>query len=161
MSEGKRIADQLERAHRGEAWHGPSLREVLKGVTAAAARRRPLPRAHSIWEIVLHIARWQEAPAAALRGVPMPAPPFPEDWPVVTATSAQAWRQALQRLERSHRQLLGAVRRMSDDRLLNEIVPGRDYSFYVLLHGVVQHCLYHAGQIALLKRGVQPRRARG
>ncbi|MCI0697307.1 hypothetical protein L0337_35545 [candidate division KSB1 bacterium] len=54
MEEIKRIADQLKRAHEGEAWHGPSLRELLAGVTSEMAASKTLARAHNIWEIVLH-----------------------------------------------------------------------------------------------------------
>jgi hypothetical protein len=40
---------------------------------------------------------------------------------------------------------------MPDSRL-TERVPGKDYDIYFMLHGAVQHALYHAGQIALLKK---------
>ena len=59
MSEATRIADQLRRAFHGEAWHGPALLELLKGVPSEEAARRPLPKAHSIWEIVLHVGAWE------------------------------------------------------------------------------------------------------
>jgi uncharacterized damage-inducible protein DinB len=45
---------------------------------------------------------------------------------------------------------------LSDDRL-SEPAPGirRQYSIYEMLHGIIQHDLYHAGQIAILKKGSQ------
>ncbi len=58
MSEASRIADQLRRAFDGDAWHGDSVLEILNGVTAAQAAARPITHAHSIWELVLHIAAW-------------------------------------------------------------------------------------------------------
>ena len=151
MTEVRRLVDQLERAYRGEAWHGPALREVLKGVTARQAFRRPLPRAHNIAELVLHITAWTQAPAEALVGQPMP-PVIPElDWPVPAASTARTWRLALDSLDRAHRLLISRARRLTDVRM-RAIVPGRKYDFYFLLHGVIQHNLYHAGQIALLKK---------
>jgi len=57
-SEAARIADQLRRAFDGDAWHGDSLFEILEGVTAAQTAARPITRAHTIWELVLHIAAW-------------------------------------------------------------------------------------------------------
>ena len=68
-------------------------------------------------------------------------------------TSEAAWENALAELERGHRQLRQSISALSDDRLGN-IVPGKEDSVYVLLHGIVQHDLYHAGQIALLKKAL-------
>ena len=69
MSESARIADQLRRAFAGEAWHGDSLFEILEGVTAAQASARPIKNAHTIWELVLHIAAWDNAVLRRLGGV--------------------------------------------------------------------------------------------
>jgi len=56
MSEINRILDQMDRAFSGEAWHGPDLTLLLKGVSAEDASKHPVPGAHSIWELVNHIA---------------------------------------------------------------------------------------------------------
>ena len=64
-SEGARIADQLRRAFYGSAWHGPAVLELLKDVDAATAAAKPLAEVHSIWELVLHIAVWDERGCAA------------------------------------------------------------------------------------------------
>ena len=70
MTEIDRILDQLKRAFEGGAWHGPSVKEVLHGVTAAQAHARPLPNAHSIWELVQHIAVWEDVGRRRLEGDP-------------------------------------------------------------------------------------------
>ena len=67
-SEGARIADQLRRAFYGSAWHGPALLELLEDVDAATAAAKPLPDVHSIWELVLHIAVWDDAALRRLDG---------------------------------------------------------------------------------------------
>jgi uncharacterized damage-inducible protein DinB len=154
-TECARIADQARRAFQGEAWHGPSLKEVLEDVSAAQAGSHPAPNAHSIWELVLHISVWAEASRAALRGVPMPKiVGTVEDWPAVADLSPGAWSKAKDRLFQAGEQLAQAIASCDDGRL-GEIVPGRQYDFYYLFHGIVQHSLYHGGQIALLKRAVQ------
>jgi len=61
MTDSDRIAQQLENAFDGGAWHGPTLLELLAGVDAQTAAAHPLPGAHSIWELVLHIAAWDDA----------------------------------------------------------------------------------------------------
>jgi uncharacterized damage-inducible protein DinB len=154
MSEAARIADQLRRAFRGDAWHGDSVFEILEGVTAAQAAARPIARAHTIWELVLHVAAWDGAVLRRLGGVAVELSDA-ENFPTVTDTSGAAWRKALAQVRRVHEELVEAVSVLPDSRL-DEMVPGKDdahYTFYYMLHGVVQHELYHAGQIALLKKG--------
>lgn len=151
MSEVARLRDQLERAHRGEAWHGPSLGEILEGVGAEEASARPLPGTHTIFELVLHITAWENEAIARLRGLGRDLPDE-EDWPRTDA----GWRDAVHRLEEVHRNLLVEMGEL-DDSSLDTRVQGFEQTVYVLLHGVVQHTLYHAGQIALLKKALRTR----
>jgi len=153
MSEAARIADQLRRAFDGEAWHGDSLFEILKGVTAERAAARPIAGAHTIWELVLHIAAWDGAVRRRMGGAAVELSDA-ENFPQVTDASDGAWRNALADVRRVHEELVAAVADFPDSRLY-EMVPGKEgshYTFYYMLHGVVQHELYHAGQIALLKK---------
>ncbi len=150
MDEIKRIDDQLRRAFEGHAWHGPSLRELLADVTAEQATARSVSGAHSIWEIALHIAAWHEGVRRRVEGERVELSPE-EDWPPVASTSEAAWQDALAVLERTHTDLRRTVSRLADARL-QEMVAGKDHSVYVMLHGLIQHDLYHAGQIALLKK---------
>jgi uncharacterized damage-inducible protein DinB len=152
-SEAARIADQLRRAFEGEAWHGDSLFEILTGVTAAQAAARPVADAHSIWELVLHVAAWDGAVLRRFDGVAVELSDA-ENFPRVTDASEAAWRRALAEVRRVHAELIEAVSNLPDSRL-EEMVPGKEgahYTFYYMLQGVVQHELYHAGQIALLKK---------
>lgn len=155
MSEGIRIAEQLRRAFEGEAWHGPALMELLAGVDAAAAAARPLPGAHTIWEILHHVAAWEAIALRRLRGERVVDVPSAEDWPPVVERTAAAWTRDLEATRQGNARLRAALAGL-DDVSLMAIVPGQDYDNYVLLHGAVQHDLYHAGQIALLKKGLRP-----
>jgi uncharacterized damage-inducible protein DinB len=153
MGEVRRINDQLRRAFEGEAWHGPSLMEILSGVTAEQAAAKPLVAAHSIWEIVLHIAFWEEVSRRRLEGDD--AKYQAEDGLfTISDTSEEGWQAALEKLKQSNTALREAVARLDDERL-RERAAGQEYSIYFLLHGVIQHDLYHAGQIALLKKSQQ------
>ncbi len=114
------------------------------------AAKKPLPHAHSIWEIVLHIAAWEKAVRRRLEGEVVTLSDE-EDWPPVNDTSEMAWKNALATLENGNKQLRETILRLNDARL-NDIVPGKNYSAYYMLHGVIQHDLYHAGQIAILKK---------
>jgi len=151
MSEVERIADQLQRAFEGNAWHGPSVREVLEGVSAEQAAQYPVAGGHSIWEIVLHIAVWESIVRRRLGGEVIVEISDEEDWRHLADTSTVAWKKTLEELEQGHRQLQRAVAGLNDEQL-PATVPGKDYSVYFMLHGIIQHDLYHAGQIGLLKR---------
>jgi uncharacterized damage-inducible protein DinB len=126
------------------------VRETLVDVSAEEAMARPIPGAHSIWELVLHIAAWKTAVRRRLRGERAELSQE-EDWPPVTETSEAAWKAARDALEQAHTKLLAAVARLDDSRLHEPILPGTP-SRYITLHGVIQHDLYHTGQIGILKK---------
>lgn len=150
MTEIQRISDQLKCAFEGEAWHGPSIKEVLAGVTAKQAAAKPIPNAHSIWELVLHVATWENAVRLWVKGEKHEVSKE-EDWRAVKDTSETAWKKTLQNLENGHKELRKTISGLSDadlDKILKQPKP----SVYQLLHGVIQHDLYHAGQMAILKK---------
>jgi uncharacterized damage-inducible protein DinB len=152
MSEIRRIDDQLFKMFEGEAWLGPSVLANLWGVDAKTAAARPIPDGHTIWELVLHMATWLDVPRLRLElGRNLSA--GRENWPVVRDTGEAAWREARERLRQAYldfRKLLAGL----DDGRLEERAPAKDYTVYVMLHGVVQHLAYHSGQIALLRRAI-------
>src|SRR5579862_410625 len=149
-SEAALIADQLHRAFYGEAWHGPALMELLQDIDAKTAAAKPLADVHSIWELVLHVAAWDGAGVKRLGGHKSQLkgkhnfPPVPEPTEI-------AWKQAVRHTTETHELLVGTVKGLSDKRLRDR-VPGKRYDFYHMLHGIAQHELYHAGQIAILKK---------
>lgn len=155
MGETRRILDQFHRAYEGPAWHGPALLEVLKGVTWQSAAQRPIPGGHTIWELVLHIAVWISVPLQRIQGAVMPTLTPAEDWPTPPEPSEPAWHQALAGLAAAHSDMEAALGDFTDDRLRDTVLGEVPYSIYTMLHGVVQHMLYHAGQIALLKKAAQ------
>src|SRR5262245_21881094 len=143
MNEIARIQDQLRRAHDGDAWHGPSLCSLLTDVRADRAAARPIPGVHSISEIVGHITAWQRVVVRRLGGERVVDIPEPENWPAAVGDAA-AWKGVKDRLQRSHVDLLAAIGQLGEAQLENQ-VDGMNYSVYVMLHGAVQHLLYHAG----------------
>lgn len=152
MSEVERIVDQLRRAFEGNAWHGLALWEILTDVTSQQAFAKPLTGAHSIWEIVNHITVWEKVVRRRIKGEVINGLSPDQDWPAVRDSSEAAWQQTLTKLQRGNQELRDTISAMTDARL-KEIVLGQTYSFYYMLHGVIQHDLYHAGQIAVLKKG--------
>jgi len=151
LSEGVRIADQLRRAFKGDAWHGPALLELLEDVNATTAAARPLSDVHSIWELVLHVAAWDNAGLRRLAGEEAKLKGT-ANFPLVPAPPTEdAWRDAVAAMKRTHETLVETVARLPEKRL-GDRCPGKPYDLYHLLHGIAQHELYHAGQIAILKK---------
>src|SRR5438045_4754269 len=109
MREVERIADQLRRAFAGHAWHGSSLLELLHGVDAARSAARPVPGAHSVWEIVSHIAAWDTAVRRRLAGDRAEIYKTELDWPAINDTSETAWQATLATLKQAHDELLQAI----------------------------------------------------
>jgi uncharacterized damage-inducible protein DinB len=154
MKETERLALQLEHSVKGGAWHGPALLEVLGGMSPTQAATKPVSGWKSTWQLVLHIVVWQ---GVVLRRLSGDAAEFeiggPDDWPPAPAPSDATWRATLDRLLTSTTALVAAVRALPEERLDEPILP-KYSTCYHHLHGVVQHNLYHTGQIVVLKRAL-------
>jgi uncharacterized damage-inducible protein DinB len=155
MGEVERIVDQLNRAFSGNAWHGPAVLETLEGVTAKQAAAHPIDDAHSIWELALHIEAWTTAGRRRLQADRAQLSDA-ENFPPASGTGEVAWKQVQESLKQAHDELAAAILQLDDSRLDQPIIDGMS-SVYVTLHGVIQHSLYHAGQIAILKKAISER----
>jgi uncharacterized damage-inducible protein DinB len=149
-AESAGIADQLQRAFYGSAWHGPAVMEILEDVDALTAAAKPSPNVHSIWELLLHVAVWDGAALTRLSGSKC-QPIGDANFPPVKRPTDTAWRKAVSDAKRTHDKLVKTVSGLPDERLRDR-VPGKRYNFYHMLHGIAQHELYHAGQMAILKK---------
>ena len=150
MNESKRLADQLTRALNGDAWHGPSWREALEGISREAALHRPIPEAHTIGEIVLHATTWHDVVRRRLEGE-SPQVSDSEDWPSAAFQDEAAWLSAVARLFETGSALAGTIVRFPSEKL-HENRPATDGTWFELIIGELQHVLYHAGQVGLLKK---------
>lgn len=158
MTEIDLLHEELTRAFDADPWHGPSLVAALSGVSADQAAARPIPGAHSIWEIVLHLAAWTGEVKRRLEGG-TPAEPAEGDWPEVGPPSEEGWAEVKFHLSLRHAELLAAVRACPEERLRHpggslerDPALGTGVSLGQMLHGLAQHDAYHGGQIALLKK---------
>ena len=153
MTETQRILEHYDRTMHGDAWHGHPVWQVLDGISAERAAMRPLANAHSIWEIVGHMAFWEEVAARRLGGLRAGLkeegnfPPVPPE-----ATEAN-WQKTLDRFRASNRTFREALQKLDPARLDDLSAAGKR-SFYGEAHGLIEHNVYHAGQIALLAKAM-------
>ena len=154
-NEAERIADQLKRAFDGEAWHGPSLKEALNGMTVEQAVAHPIAGAHSIWELVSHIGGWEGVVARRLNGEAV-SEPDDGDFPEAPAiANPKAWDALLRKVYQAHERLVAQTAALTQADLRRR-VDDKPYPAWFMAHGAVAHALYHVGQIVLLKRLVKP-----
>lgn len=152
MNERQRLLDVVDRTYRARAWHGPALLETLEGLTPALAARHPVRGGHSIWELVEHVATWTEVVALRLEGgTPKMTPGY--NFPKVSRFTPAAWKASLRRLARAQARYRKAVAAFPVAKLGRKR-PKIHQTWYVTIHGAIQHQLYHAGQIALLRRAL-------
>jgi uncharacterized damage-inducible protein DinB len=149
MREIERILDQLNRSWGGPSWTGADIGPLLESITEEQARAHPIPGAHSIIEVAAHMSTWMDAVARRLAGNSTELT-TEEDWRDVTD---MPWADAIEEMANAISRLSDAIARLTVDDL-DKPVAGRKYTVYVMLHGVIQHNLYHAGQIAILKKAV-------
>jgi len=151
MNEIERIIDQLNSDFDGDAWTGPSIMEVLSDINSLKAASKPIQNAHSIWEITKHMNSAIMYVIRRMEGDNSELTPK-EDWPDITDTGKQAWEDLINRLRISHLKLISEIAKLMPEQL-NEPVFENDFSYFVLLQGLIQHNQYHLGQISILKKG--------
>jgi uncharacterized damage-inducible protein DinB len=143
----RRLEEQLRRAFEGEAWHGPSLMEALDGITAEQAAATPSTGGHSIQELARHVLATYGLVLRRLDGNGAPLTPE-QDWP----ETPSAWQETIAALRRANQALCDRLRTFPHEELERQLVPESPTTAYQNFIGIMQHDLYHAGQIVLLKR---------
>ncbi|MEO7965719.1 MAG: DinB family protein [Gemmatimonadaceae bacterium] len=154
----RRIADDLQRMFVGNAWHGPSVSDALTNVTSSMAIAASLPGAHNIFELTHHIAAWVGEVTHRLKGGKS-GEPTDGDFPAKDATVDDAgWTALLTRVAARHEELIGAILAFDAARL-DEVIGRAEpndaaNTYRKMLHGVIAHDAYHAGQIVLLRNAL-------
>jgi len=156
MDEIQRIAEQVASGYLDGAWPGVSVRNLFHEMPSPDAAAHPIIGGHSAWEIALHISYWHDAVRRRLSGEVVEYAPD-EDWPRPSPPTDEAWRSALEGVDRAHEALVETIRTLSPERL-DDVVPGKTFSVYFMLHGVPQHDLYHGGQVMMLTKAIRARR---
>ncbi len=149
MSELQQLVEQYDQTMSGDAWYGEPVWKILEGIDAHRAAAAPIPGTHTIWQLVMHMAFWEGIAARRFSG-----PVTPEEagnFPATPVADEEAWQKTLNSFRDSNRQFRQAIS-LLDSNSLDKNTPGGQRSFRYELVGVIQHHIYHAGQIALLKK---------
>jgi hypothetical protein len=150
MSEIQRILDHYDGVLNGAPWHGDPIYQILDGVSAEQASARPLAGRHTIWEIVMHMTFWEGVVIKRLAG--LRAGLVEElNFPAMPAATAANWKKTLDEFRASNQDFREALARLEPARL-NELTAAGKRTYYGEAHGIIEHHVYHAGQVVLLKK---------
>ncbi len=149
MNELQQILERYDQTLSGDAWYGDPVWKILDGIDAHCAAAQPIPGAHTIWQLVMHMAFWEDVATRRFSGPVTPDeagnfPPTPE-------LSEEDWRRTLDRFRASNAEFRAALTRL-DPAKLSENTPEGRRSFRYEMVGIIEHDIYHAAQIALLKK---------
>ena len=152
MRQTTKIADSYRAATVKAAWYGPSLAELLALIPPELATTPPIPGSHSISQVLQHLLLWNERIRNTSASTPLPPWQPEKDW----AEPPIPWNELLSRWSQSRDLLEDKIRNFPTDDLARQ-VPGRNYPYETLFHGIVEHTIYHSGQIAMLLSMLQSR----
>jgi uncharacterized damage-inducible protein DinB len=152
MNETTQIADAYRAATLKGAWYGPSLADLLTKISPQQAETPPIPGAHTISALLQHLLLWNERIRNTSNTNPLPRWEADKEW----AEPPVPWNELLWRWNHS-RDLLEERIRTFPTEDLGKQVPGREYPYEFMLRGIVEHTIYHAGQIAMISSMLRSR----
>ena len=144
------IITNLERVLNGQPWYGEAVMPMLRKIHPAVVYINP-DHSHAAIEILYHMITWAEFTLHRLQNK--------QDYDDKTANEMDwrmidpkihTWETGLKEFEQVHKQIVAELQK-KDDALLSEMVDYREYNFRFMLNGLIQHNIYHLGQIAFLK----------
>ncbi len=150
MKETERLISLFQKHYDGEPWLDVALMANLRRIPADKAARRILPNCNTIWEITNHLIAWRENVLLRLTGELVPTPAHNYFQPV-HETSEEAWKTTLSKMEASQKKWVGFLQGFKEEQF-DTLYPGNNHSYYDHIQGILQHDMYHLGQIMLLAK---------
>jgi uncharacterized damage-inducible protein DinB len=148
----KRIYQNISNIYDGKPWYGDHVCSYLSGVSAGMATRRPEKLNHSIAEIVCHMTAWRYFAIEKLKdNAAYEVWDTELNWKKIVSLTEEEWQGVGDNLLESQTQLLAQIEQMPESKLSAQ-VEGRTYNFRLLLQGIAQHDIYHAGQISMIRK---------
>jgi len=148
----KSIISSLQNVLQGHPWYGRAVFEILEEVNRDKQYIRPNGQTHSLTDLLYHMITWAEFTEQRIRKMPIKDMDAfnASDWRLIDPDK-HYWQKGLAELQQAHDNII-ALLRDKDDAFLEETVDYRKYNFRFLLNGLIQHNIYHLGQIAYLSK---------
>jgi uncharacterized damage-inducible protein DinB len=144
----KNIIRQLNEIHDGSLWFDQCFREKIDNLSEADAFARPIPQVHSVAEHVSHMLEWRKECMLRFAGKRTELMNSPDDWKNNIELEAFGWTNLKTAFYNSRHELIHLVEDR-DDAFLETKFLDTGYNFHYLIEGIIQHDLYHLGQIGI------------
>lgn len=147
------IIKSFESTLSGQPWFGRAVYEILSEVDEAKANTKPNGTEHSMVELLWHMNTWAEFVLGSLenRSVDQMKEIEASDWREIDPKT-HTWKKGIEQLKATHNKIVEILELKTDDGFLGDIVPLRKFNFRFMLSGLVQHNIYHLGQVAYVKK---------
>lgn len=145
-----RLIENMDTVFRGDAWHGPSISEVMQSLKADQIDKKHGFSKRTIGELIFHLVAWRKFLIEKLNdNIHYSLDTEEDNWGTPQITGAEGWVALKAQFQQIHGQLIDLLENFDDD-LLDKRVPGEHYDFYKLINGIIQHDTYHLGMIWIL-----------
>jgi uncharacterized damage-inducible protein DinB len=157
MTTSEKLSTELQKILSGDAWYGSPVYDIVESISFEAAYEKPPGSVHNIAEIVLHMIAWTEEVMDRMNGLTAGIPTS-GDWPETGAPDEQKWQNYVDDLKLVNVNLIGVIQNFPQEQWDEPIKDERNremgtgVSYEELINGLIQHHIYHSGQIALLNR---------
>jgi uncharacterized damage-inducible protein DinB len=146
------IITSFETILSGQPWFGRAVYEILEEADESKVHTKPNDTEHSMIELLWHMNVWAEFTLGSLEGRNAEEMKAIEanDWREIDPKT-HTWKKGLEELKSIHKKIIELLNQ-KDDSFLSEIVPLRKFNFRFMLNGLIQHNIYHLGQVAYVKK---------
>jgi hypothetical protein len=146
------IIHRLQNINEGEPWFGKAMFKILDEVDSSKVDRRPGKDGHSMLDLIYHMNTWAFFTQKRIERDDAHDMKYFEklDWRSIDP-NIHSWEKGLNEFK-SIQQSIILLLQSKDDAFLEEIVDFRKYNFRFLVHGMIEHNIYHSGQIAMLNK---------
>jgi uncharacterized damage-inducible protein DinB len=157
MTTSEKLQRELEKVLSGDPWYGDSVYDIISKVTFETAYEKPQGSVHNVAGIVLHMISWTEEMMDRLNGM-MAGVPTSGDWPPTGNPDEQKWQNYVNDLKLVNVNLIGLIQHFPEEKWSEPVNYdkghnlGSEVNYEELVNGLIQHHIYHSGQIALLTR---------
>lgn len=147
------IIKSFETTLSGQPWFGRAVYEILGEIDESKVHTKPNGTEHSMIELLWHMNTWADFTLASLENKSIEEIKTIEanDWRQIDPAT-HTWKKGMEQLKATHSRIVELLNQKKDDSFLSDIVTTRKYNFRFLLNGLIQHNIYHIGQVAYGKK---------
>ena len=147
---------KFETLHSGRPWFGESVDKKLSDLTEDEVFMKPLAGVHSIAEILNHIAQWRIEIASRLQtGTINLKENDPNDWIDLIQLKKMGWENVKMEFYNSKNSLINFLKSTNDDFLNKPVKEGSKATYRHFIEGLIDHDIYHLGQVGLVKKMIR------